>query len=107
MTQETRVQEKPKPDGVKVIEVKCTVDLEHTHESLHAYVDLDGIKVAPGDQVIVHDAPTEIGFGEKTFVERRATVIRATPFQRFLAHLEGYMELTELYEVSFSPGRAS
>jgi hypothetical protein len=107
MTQDMRPQKKPKPDGVKVIEVTCTVDLEHTNESLHAYVDLDGIKVAPGDQVIVHDAPTEIGFGEKTVVERRATVIRATAFERFKAHVEGYLELTELYEVSFSPGRAS
>jgi hypothetical protein len=107
MTPDTRPQERPKPDGTKVIEVNCTVDLEHTNESLHAYVDLDGIKVAPGDRVIVHDAPTEIGFGEKAFVERRATIIRATAFERFMAHVEGYLELTELYEVSFSPGRAS
>jgi hypothetical protein len=91
----------------RTIEVTCLVDLEQTRDSLHAYVDLHGVKVEAGDRVLVHNAPTEIGFGEKTTVERRATVFRATPFEKFMAHVEGYMELTELYEVSFSPGRAS
>ena len=37
---------------------------------------------------------------------RTATVRRAGPLQKFWAHVEGYLELTELYEVSFSDGRA-
>lgn len=88
------------------IEVPCTIDLEQTGDSLHAYVDLDGVAPGPGDEVIIHDAPSGIGFGEKTVVARRATLKRAGPFGRFWAHVEGYLELTELYEVSFSEGKA-
>ena len=88
------------------IDVPCTIDLEQSPDSLHAYVDLDGIVVGPGDEVIVHDAPTSIAFGERAVLERTATVRRAGPLQRFWAHIEGYLELTELYEVSFSDGRA-
>ena len=39
------------------IEVPCTIDLEQTADSLHAYVDLDGVAPGPGDEVIIHDAP--------------------------------------------------
>lgn len=92
--------------GRRTIEVPCTVDLEQTPESLHAYVDLVGIAVGPGDRVLVHDAPDHIAFGEKTILTRRATVRRAGPLQRLWAHIEGYLELTELYEVSFSGGKA-
>jgi hypothetical protein len=33
--------------------------------------------------------------------------VRAGPLDRLWARIEGYLELTELYEVSFSDGRAS
>ena len=92
--------------GRETIDVPCTIDLEQSPDSLHAYVDLDGIDVGPGDEVIVHGAPTAIAFGEKTVMARTATVRRAGPLQKFWAHVEGYLELTELYEVSFSDGRA-
>ena len=92
--------------GRETIDVPCTIDLEQSPDSLHAYVDLDGVDVGPGDEVIVHDAPTSIAFGERAVFNRQATVRRAGPFQRFWAHVEGYLELTELYEVSFSEGRA-
>lgn len=88
------------------IEVPCTIDLEQTRDSLHAYVDLDGVAPGPGDEVVIHDAPSGIAFGEKTIMKRRATLKRAGPLGRFWAHVEGYLELTELYEVSFSEGRA-
>ena len=46
--------------GAETIEVPCTVEIEQTSESLHAHVELDGdIEIRPGDEVIVHDAPTE------------------------------------------------
>ena len=86
--------------------VPCTIDLEQTRDSLHAYVDLQGIAVGPGDEVIVHDAPSGIAFGERAVFERRASVRRASALGRFWAHIEGYLELTELFEVSFSDGRA-
>lgn len=93
--------------GGHAIEVPCTVDLEQTTESLHAYVEIDGIEIRAGDQVIVHDAPTHVEFGERSISNRRATIVRAGPLGGLLARLKGYLELTELYEVSFSDGRAS
>lgn len=93
--------------GGEMIDVPCTIDLEQTPDSLHAYVELaDGIVVGPGDEILVHDAPSAIAFGDKAVYERRATLRRAGPVQRLWAHIEGYLELTELYEVSFSEGKA-
>jgi hypothetical protein len=48
-----------------------------------------------------------VPFGEKMTIRCRATVVRAGPLQRLKARFEGYLELTELFEVSFSPGRTS
>jgi hypothetical protein len=92
--------------GPRIVEVPCTVDIENTPDSVHAYVELDGVEVGPGDQVIVHDAPADAPFGTQHFYYRRATVVRATPVERLKARLAGYLELTELYEVGFSEGRA-
>jgi hypothetical protein len=90
------------------IEVPCTVEIEQTSETLHAHVILDGdVEIAPGDAVQVHDAPTGVPFGERLVVRRTATVVRGNPLDRLRARIEGYLELTELYEVSFSDGRAS
>jgi hypothetical protein len=87
-------------------EVPCTVEIEQTAESLHAHVILDGdIEIRPGDEVTVHDAPTDIAFGERICVRRTATVVRAGPLDQIRARVQGYLELTELYEVSFSNGR--
>ena len=97
---------KPWMAGPRTLEVPCTIDMEQSPDSLHAYVDLQGIDVGPGDEVIVHDAPVTIPFGESAVYQRSATVRRAGPWQRFWAHVEGYLELTELYEVSFSEGKA-
>jgi hypothetical protein len=93
--------------GRRTIDLPCTVDLEQTTESLHAYVEIEGIEIRPGDQVVVHGAPTSVMFGERIICSRRATVVRAGPLGGMLARLKGYLELTELYEVSFSGGRAS
>ncbi|KAA2238080.1 hypothetical protein [Salinarimonas soli] len=83
------------------IEVPCTVEIANTFDSLHAHVDLDGIEVGPGDEVIVHGAPTECPRGETLVVRRTATVIRANWLDRLKAKAEGYLEITELYEVGF------
>ena len=94
--------------GRQRFEVPCTVEIEQTSETLHAHVILDGdIKIAPGDEVQVHDAPTGVPFGERLVVRRTATVVRGNALDRLRAKVEGYLELTELYEVSFSDGRAS
>jgi hypothetical protein len=89
-------------------EVPCTVEIEQTSETLHAHVVLDGnIQIQPGDEVTVHDAPTSVAFGERLVVRRTATVRRGSALDRLRAKVEGYLELTELYEVSFSDGRAA
>jgi hypothetical protein len=56
---------------------------------------------------MVHNAPTHVEFGERLVVRRIATVVRASLLDRLRARIEGYLELTELYEVSFSDGRAT
>jgi hypothetical protein len=92
----------------KSFDVPCTVEIEQTSETLHAHVVLDGdIQIRPGDEVMVHNAPTHVEFGERLVVRRTATVKRAGPLDRLGARIEGYLELTELYEVSFSDGRAT
>jgi hypothetical protein len=89
-------------------DVPCTVEIEISPDSVHAYVELaDGVEVGPGDEVIVHDAPTNLTFGSRGLYRCHATVIRATPLDRLRARIGGYLELTELYEVSFSEGRVS
>ncbi len=106
LTGDSAAQSSAWATGRGTIDVPCTIDLEQTPDSLHAYVDLQGIEIGPGDEVIVHDAPSGIAFGQRAVIERRASVRRAGPLQRFWAHVEGYLELTELFEVSFSDGRA-
>ena len=93
--------------SVPSMTVPCTVDIEHSFDSLHAYVDLEGVEVGPGDEVLVHDAPTAVAFGERVVVRRRATVMRAGLIERLWTCLIARLELTELYEVGFSTWRMS
>lgn len=94
----------------KTFEVGCTVDLEQTNESLHAYVDLDGYEVGPGDEVTVLDPPTSVPFGERLTKRCRARVRQAGLLTRLWTPFAAHLELTELYEVGFDPleeGKAS
>lgn len=91
----------------RTFQVPCTVNIEHSAESLHAHVALEGFEAGPGDVVVVHGAPTIIPFGEQRTFHCHATVTRASALGRLRAKLEGYLELTELYEVGFSDWRAS
>ncbi len=87
-------------------DVPCTVEVEHTPDSLHAYVDLDGdVDIRPGDEVIVHGDPIKAAFGQKIVERRQATVIRANWLGRMATRVHSGFELTELYEVSFTPRR--
>lgn len=84
----------------------CTVEIEHSSDSLHAHVELDGdFAIEPGDEVLVHDAPIDVPYGERIVVRRIATVTRAGLVERAWTRLAGHFELTELYEVSFSDRR--
>ncbi len=96
-----------KAGGRRTVEVPCTVEIEQTPESLHAYAVPEGIEIRPGDVVLVHGAPTRIGFGERIRIEGRATVVRAGRLRQAWTRLASMFELTELYEVGFSPWRGS
>ncbi|MDX2264187.1 MAG: hypothetical protein NW215_04380 [Hyphomicrobiales bacterium] len=90
----------------KRIEAPCTVEVSHTFESLHAHVELGGgVKVYPGDEVIVHGAPIRVPYGETAVINRRATVIRANWLERTWTRLTGDLEFMELCEFSFSEKR--
>ena len=91
----------------KRVDVPCTVEIVQTPDSLAAHVTLDGFDIGPGDKVIVHDAPTSIGFGQQATFNCRATVFPAGPFGRGMTKILSYFELTELYEIGFSAGSAS
>lgn len=83
--------------------VPCTIEIEQTPESLHAHVTLESdVEIRPGDEVTVHDAPTEVPFGERATFRRTATVVRASAIERFWTRLTGNLELNELYDVSFT-----
>jgi uncharacterized Zn finger protein len=89
-------------------DVGCTIEIEQTGESLHAHVSLDNdVEIRPGDEVTIHGAPIRVTFGDCLSLRRTATVVRAGALRRLMTHVAGYLELTELYEVSFSDGRAS
>jgi len=82
-------------------EVTCTIDLEATQEEFHAHVELDGIEVNEGDEVLVHNAPSAIAIGTRRVVSSRATVHQASIPRRILTRVLGTSHITGLYEVGF------
>jgi hypothetical protein len=83
----------------------CTIEVEHTNEHLHAHVELDGdITIYPGDQVKVHGKPIKVLFGERIVERRTATIARANFFERTWMRVKGDLDLTEMYEITFSSG---
>jgi hypothetical protein len=85
------------------IDVPCYVDIEQTPDSLHAHAIPEGIDIQPGDSVIVHGAPSGIGYGEHLRVTCVATVIRAGAIRRFWTRLIAPLEFLELFEAGFGP----
>lgn len=89
------------------IDIRADIDIEKTFDSFHAYAVPDGIDIRPGDVVIVHGVPTDIGFGERLVMQCDATVHRAGPLKRLWTRASSMFELTDLYEVGFEPKGAS
>lgn len=83
------------------VEVPCTVELESSHDHFHAHVDLQGVQVDAGDEVLVHGTPTRVPFGTHRTFESTATVQRASWLRRQFVKLTGGTELYELYDVGF------
>ncbi len=89
--------------GRNSFDIGCTVDVQNTFDSLHAYVELDGdIPIEPGDEVIVHGRPVEVPYGERQVFKRTATVRRAGWLERTWTRMTGDFEFMELCEFSFS-----
>jgi len=87
-------------------DTECTIEIEHSEEHLHAHVELDNNSdLQPGDRVKVHGAPIRVTFGQRLTLRRPATVERAGWLERQWTRLTARFELTELYEVSFTPRR--
>ena len=85
----------------KVFDVDCTIDLECSVDSFHAYVDLDGdLDIHAGDKVLVHGDPVEVPYGERRVLRRRATVIRANALEQIWTRITAPLEMTELYDLS-------
>ena len=87
-------------------ELPARVALERTDENLFAHVELD-LDIRPGDSFRLMGPPIRLGFGERAEIVRTASVRRASPLRRMWTRLAGHFALTELYEVSFSAGKAS
>lgn len=86
--------------------VGCTIEVEHTANSLHAHVTLDDdVEIRPGDAVTIHGEPVRPGFGDKFTLRREATVQRAGWLTAMWTRLVARLELTELCETSFSEWR--
>ncbi len=85
----------------------CTVEIAPTSYDFYAPVELPDNTVGPGDQVLVHNPPTEIDYGQHIKVEREATISRASWLSRIWTKFIARFELTTLYEVSFSTTRFS
>lgn len=89
----------------RIVDVPCTLEIEVSHTSLHAHVELVGVHIEPGDSVRVHVAPIEAGFDGRLLYRSRATVTRAGRLVRAWTRFAGMLELGELYEVGFSARR--
>ncbi len=86
-------------------EVDCTIEVEHSFDSLHAHVTLHGgILIEPGDEVTVQGPKIEVPFGQTAVFERRAVIKRASKLERLWTRLTGDLEFMELCEFSFSSG---
>lgn len=81
------------------------LDIEQTPDSFHAHAVPELIQINPGDEVLVHDVPVQVKFGDRISCRCRATVTRAGRLARFWTRLSSLAEITELYEVGFSSMR--
>jgi hypothetical protein len=85
------------------IEVPCVVEIEQTPEYFYAHAIPEGVDLRPGDRVLVHGAPSSIGFGEHVRIDLTATVIRAGAIRRAWTRMTAFLELLELFEAGFQP----
>jgi len=85
--------------------VPCSVEMVNTCDEFYAHVVLEGVEVGPGDEVLVHGAPTRLAYGSRLVLGTQATVSRASWLGRWWTRTIGRFELSLLYEVSFTTAR--
>jgi hypothetical protein len=85
----------------RTVHVPCDIEVERTHEHLHAHVVLHGVAPEPGDAVRVEGAPARVEFGERRTLHGRATVRQASSLRRWWTRTWGVREFYELYDVGF------
>jgi hypothetical protein len=88
---------------MKTVSLRCEFDLEQTAESFHAHAIPEDIEIYPGDMVMIHGAPQNLGFGEVFAGEGTATLYRAGMLGRAWTVFSSIFEVTELFEVGFQP----
>lgn len=94
------------PFSAGTLRTPCRIEITHSGEALHANVILEEeVAIAPGDSVRVEGDPIRIAFGESIVLRRTAQVERAGWMRRWWTRLAAQFDLTELYEVSFTPRR--
>ena len=84
--------------------VPCRLDLERTHEHLHAHVELMGFLPEPGDSVRVEGVDGDlvrIEYGRTATQDSEAVVTRASALRRWWTRFTGRFEFYELYDVGF------
>ena len=84
--------------------VPCTLDVESSHEHLHAILELEGFFPEPGDGVRMMDAPQDVnsvGLGHRSTHTSQAVVHRASWLKRRWIRIVGNLEFKELFEVGF------
>ncbi|MEE4210949.1 MAG: hypothetical protein V2I43_17000 [Parvularcula sp.] len=90
----------------RIIETECTVTVRHTEETLEAHVDLDnGLLPGIGDKVTVFGDPVRVEYGNTLQIRRAARLVRGSLLDKLWIRFLSLFEITELYEVSFSPRR--
>ena len=98
------MQEKGEMKQDKFVRLPCTIQITHTWETLEAHVELsDGEQPGTGDQITVHGAAVQVPFGESITIHREATLRRAGPLEKLWVRFKSMFEITELYEVNFTP----
>lgn len=84
--------------------VPCTLEVESTHEHLHALLELEGFAPEPGDGVRMEPVPedfSDVPLGHRRRYASRAVVHRASLPRRLWTRLTGGFEFKELFEVGF------
>ena len=86
----------------KTLELRCTVEIEHSDERIEAHIHWPSTFIsAPGDKVTLLGPPLHIVYGQRQLLQRTARVERAGLLQRFWVRLTGRLEIPELMEVGF------